>query len=261
MIGTSAADGMYGTVMAVASTPAALIGLTVGRNTRHAPAFLQVRRTYADAIVRAGGTPVLIPPMDDADLLCQALNRLDGLLLPGGLDVEPFEYGEAITHPTVETDPVLDRLELYAARWAVARRVPTFAICRGQQVLNVALGGSLIQDLPAAGVDHPTSAARDDLVHSVSIEPDSRLAAILGCTVLEVNSLHHQAVGRVASGLRVVGRASDGTIEAVEAPDHPWLIGVQFHPEELLDGPSAEPLRHLFDAFVTAAAGRERTAA
>src|SRR4051812_26475168 len=157
------------------------------------------------------------------------------MLFPGGLDVHPTHFGEAI-HPSVTVDEPLDALELKLARWASEREVTTLGICRGQQLLNVALGGSLIQDLPTAGTDHPQSdaAIRDDLAHSIQVEPDSRLAAIFGDTTFGVNSFHHQAINQLGRGLKAVAWSPDGVVEGVESTEHPWLLGVLFHPENLV---------------------------
>jgi len=224
-----------------------LIGLTIGPHAED-PAYLRLRSTYARAVEAAGGLPVLIPPIDDADALHELLGRLDGLVLPGGLDVDPAEYGEQ-PHPLTEVNPELDQHELAVARWATQSRLPTLGICRGQQLVNVALGGSLIQHIDG----HQQPGARSDLAHTITVAPDSHLASILGQTDLMVNTHHHQAVQRVAPGLRAVAWAPDGTIEALESPDQ-WLITVQYHPEDLVAG--HEQSRRLFGLFVEAANSR-----
>ena len=230
-----------------------VIGITVGFDAPTQPEYLQLRHTYADAVSGAGGVPVLLPPMP-AECMDRLLPLLDGVLLPGGLDVEPARYAEA-AHPTVRVDTVLDDLDLRVAAWALDRGVPTLGICRGQQLLNVALGGSLIQDLPSEGLIHPQAprlGPRGGLAHPIELAPGSRLAEILGVTSLEVNSRHHQAVRRLGRGLRAVAWAPDGVVEGVESVDHPWLLAVQFHPEDLLG--FHEPSRRLLDAFVAACA-------
>jgi putative glutamine amidotransferase len=146
---------------------------------------------------------------------------------------------------------VLDELEIAVARWVVERRLPTLGICRGQQLLNVALGGSLVQDLPSEGVDtHRQQAPRHGLAHAFSVEPESRLARIFGETQFQVNSFHHQAVRAVAPSLRAVAWAPDGTIEALESAEHPWLLAVQFHPEDLVG--FHQPSQRLLSALVEA---------
>ena len=230
-----------------------LIGLTVGRDLPDQPSYLRLRATYPAAVEAAGGVPVLVPPLTDPAALRELFERLDGLVLPGGLDVHPRHYGDAETHPTTEVDDVLDELELRVARWAAETDVPTLGICRGQQLLNVALGGSLVQDLPSEGflqTPHRQSGARDALTHTLELAGDSRLAGILGERRFAVNSFHHQAVRAVAPGLRAVGWSDDGLVEAVEGTDHPWLVAVQFHPEDLVG--SHGPSRRLFGALVEA---------
>lgn len=237
-----------------------LIGIPAGlHHDRRGRVYVQLPRAYGSAVEAAGGAPVLIQPLDDAATLDRILGTLDGLLFPGGLDVHPARYGEE-RHPTVTVDEPLDALELGLARRAAERELTTLGICRGQQLLNVALGGSLIQDLPSAGTAHPQSdaAIRDDLAHTVEVAADSRLASIFGATSFGVNSFHHQAVKALGRGLKPVAWSPDGVIEAVESTEHPWLLAVQFHPENLV--PSHEPSRRLFAAFVAACAERSRAA-
>jgi gamma-glutamyl-gamma-aminobutyrate hydrolase PuuD len=224
-----------------------LVGLTVGPED----GYLRLRTTYPRAIEAAGGLPVLVPPMEDTDALADLLERLDALVFPGGLDVDPAEYGEE-PHPATEINPELDQLELAVAHWAVARDIPTLGICRGQQLLNVALGGTLVQHIDGHRQHEPRAA----LAHGMNVEPGSRLAEILGSTDVHVNTHHHQAVHRLGRGLRAVAWAPDGTIEAVESSEHPWLLAVQFHPEDLVE--THEPSRRLFDRFVGAANVRLR---
>lgn len=237
--------------------PRPVIGITVGRHLPASPDYVRLRRTYTRAIVDAGGVPILLPPVDDLSAIGVMVELVDGLLFPGGLDVEPARYTDAPRHPTVVADEALDALETRVAELAVERRIPILGICRGQQLVNVALGGTLVQDIPEElGVAHPQSGpTRDTLVHNVTLEPTSRLAEILGATELPVNSHHHQAVASLGRGLRAVGRSSnDDVVEAIESADHPWLLCVQFHPEDLVPGHA--PSRRLFAAFVRACAER-----
>lgn len=237
-----------------------LIGISIGRHTdRLGRVYNRLPESYGIAITAAGGAPVLIPPITDRAALERIFSALDGMLFPGGLDVHPAHFGEEI-HPTVTVDEPLDGLELQLAQWATEREVTTLGICRGQQLLNVALGGTLIQDLPTHGIEHPQSAAavRNELAHTITVQPDSRLAAVFGDTEFSVNSFHHQAINSLGRGLKAVGWSTDGVIEAVESTEHPWLLAVQFHPENLT--PAHEPSRRLFDAFVTACAERSRVA-
>ena len=227
-----------------------LIGLTVGAaQARDGLEYVRLRTTYAQAVEAAGGLPVLVPPIGDSSALGALLERLDGLVLPGGGDVDPAAYGEPMNGsqpPNVE----LDRLELDAALWAAERDMPMLGICRGQQVINVAMGGSLIQHMDGHAPDGP----REQLHHGLRVAPESRLANVLGFTQLRVNSHHHQAVKRLGAGLVAVAWAEDGTIEGIEAPDRAWLMAVQFHPEDLV--PEHEASQRLFSEFIERA--RER---
>jgi putative glutamine amidotransferase len=225
-----------------------LIGLTVGPENA-ASDYIHLRGTYVRAVEGAGGVPILIPPLTESDALRPVLERLDGLIFPGGLDVDPAEYGES-PHPTVELNPGLDRLELAAARWAAQADIPVLGICRGQQLLNVALGGSLVQHIDA----HRQAEPHGSLSHYIRVEHGSRLADLLGATDLQVNSHHHQAVARLAQGLRAVAWAPDGVIEGVESTVHSWLVTVQFHPEDLVG--FHQPSRRLFAEFVEVCASR-----
>jgi putative glutamine amidotransferase len=221
-----------------------LIGLTIGPETENS-GYLRLRSTYPKAIEQAGGVPVLIPPLKD-ESLAALLQRLDGLVLPGGVDVDPAYYGEARDERT-EVNSGLDQLELTVAQWAVTSDVPTLGICRGQQVLNVACGGKLLQHID----HHRQGEPRDRLVHGLEVEQGSRLAEILG-TRLEVNTHHHQAVraDALGAGLRPVAWSPDGIVEGMEGERHPWLLAVQFHPEDLVG--FHEPSQRLFRAFVQA---------
>ncbi len=211
----------------------------------------------ADAVTQAGGEPVLIPPdLAEAELHTR-FAALDGLILSGGGDVDPACYAAETTPQVGGVDPNRDRTEITLARWALARQKPLFGICRGLQLLNVACGGTLYRDTS----EHPDALPHslyphlpfDLLAHPVTVAPDSRLAAITGSTTFAVNSLHHQACASVAPTLRVVAHAPDGAVEAVELPDHPFALAVQWHPEAL---PAAPESAALFRALVAASNGR-----
>ncbi|MFQ6013978.1 MAG: gamma-glutamyl-gamma-aminobutyrate hydrolase family protein [Anaerolineae bacterium] len=211
--------------------------------------------SYVKAIEGAGGAPVHIPLMMGKTTLRAVYRRLDGLLLAGGKDVDPGFYGEAVHEKCGQVDRQRDETELMLTRWALADGLPILAICRGIQVLNVAMGGTLYQDIEAqmeGALKHTYYPGYpfNLISHEVIVRPDSRLAAALENTKLGVNSLHHQAIKKVASGLRVVARAEDGLVEGVEGEGEAFVLGVQWHPEELVD--DDRRMRDLFRAFVEA---------
>jgi putative glutamine amidotransferase len=177
----------------------------------------------------------------------ETLPQLDGLLLPGGWDVDPSFYGEDRDKQVQETDPELDATELRLFQQAREREIPVLGICRGQQLINVAMGGSLVQHIE----DHDARAiGRKHLAHAVAVDPSSELGRATGNETIRVNSLHHQAVGKLASGLHPTARGEDGTVEGVETDDG-LVVAVQCHPEELTaEFPWA---RSLFERFVARA--------
>ncbi|HJU89950.1 MAG TPA: gamma-glutamyl-gamma-aminobutyrate hydrolase family protein [Gemmatimonadaceae bacterium] len=217
---------------------------------------VRLNASYTRALERVGALPLIVPPLADTAPLGALLDRVDGLVLTGGEDVDPSRYG-AEPHPELgATHEDRDATELALVDQARRRKLPTLAICRGIQLLNVALGGTLIQDIPdqrPSAIPHDPKSARDQRVHDVEIAAGSRLAAALGDTRVRANSFHHQALDRVADGLRVTARAPDGIIEGVEwIADDWWALGVQWHPEELVE--SNERWDHeLFAALVHAA--------
>ena len=226
-----------------------LIALTSRKSTRadtwRVP-VTAVGRTYLDAIVRAGGQPVVLPPLPETfDEVAATLGRFDGVCLPGGPDVGPCHYGAREVHERVSgVDADHDALDLTVARAAVELDVPLLAICRGHQVLNVALGGTLQQHIEDHRYVH----------HGVSLEAGSLVARAIGHTSPTGHSVHHQAIDRLGEGLVVTGRADDGTIEAVELPGRAWVVGVQWHPEDTAADDADQ--QRLFDAFVSAAGGQ-----
>lgn len=200
--------------------------------------------TYSDAVARAGGAPVLIPLR--AGLDGGLARRLDGLILSGGPDIAAERYGAEPHEAMREIRYERDEAELGLLREFLSTGRPIVAICRGTQLLNVFRGGTLVQHLPEilSGANHHGPEQRP-LVHEVALQPASRIAAILGPRV-QARCNHHQAVQRAGTGVRVVGHANDGVIEAIELDDHPFAIGVQWHPETSHDG-------RLFEALVAAA--------
>ncbi len=203
-----------------------------------------VPAAYVQAITRAGGRPVLIPPSEDG--IDETLDAVDGLLFSGGSDLDPELYDQQPHEKTFGVVPERDRAELALLESALARDMPVLAVCRGSQVLNIARGGDLVQHLPDVVGDekhkHTPGTFAD---HDVTLEPDTRIAALLGERA-PVKSHHHQGFGRVGEGLRVGAHAEDGAIEAVEDPSHRFALGVLWHPE------AGEDLR-LFEALVGAA--------
>jgi putative glutamine amidotransferase len=215
---------------------------------------VRLNEAYANALAAVGLIPLVLPPVD-ATMAAAALDGVAGLVLTGGEDVGAEHFGQT-PHPAMGAPHAArDEYELALARAARDRRIPTLAICRGAQVMNVALGGTLIQDIPSllpAAADHDLSTRRTERVHEIAIERGSALANVVGDTSIAVNSSHHQAVDEVAPTLRVSATSPDGVIEAIEpANDDWWMIAVQWHPEELTDTP--EPWdRRLFSAFAEA---------
>jgi putative glutamine amidotransferase len=206
--------------------------------------------TYIESLRRAGAVPVVIPPQpENAE---EIVDGLDGILLAGGEDCDPSVYGEE-RHPSVEPmDPRRQNNDLALARVARERGIPTLGICLGVQMMNVAAGGTLIQDIDSelrTDIEHASEPA-DRHRHDVLVEEGTRLAQIIGDQELNVNSSHHQAIRRVGEGLRVTALAPDGIIEGLEDPSHPFYVGVQWHPEDMAGEGSATSL---FGAFVDAA--------
>ncbi len=212
------------------------------------------------------GAPLLLPVCGDAAVLRRLCGTLAGLLLPGGGDVAPARYGQTAGPTLRAVDEERDEAELCLVGYAMEDDLPLLAICRGLQVLNVALGGTLLQDIPSQMVgalvhSYGTTVPRDAPQHTVSLESGSCLAAALGrgrpLAQVAVNSFHHQAVCELAPSLRVVARAPDGVVEALERPDRSFVIGVQWHPEEMAAGDPATKAA-LLAAFVAACERRRR---
>jgi putative glutamine amidotransferase len=218
---------------------------TLRRQGEPPHAEMALGMTYLRAIERAGGMPVVLPPLgEDADLL---LDRLDGVCLSGGPDLDPAAYGAADRHAELgPTEPALDAFELALARAADRRGIPLLGVCRGAQALNVARGGTLRQHVPGHRQLEPGTV----VTQHVDIAAGTLLARVAGAGTLAVNSFHHQAVDVLGRGLRVSARAPDGTVEGIEAPGSAFVLGVQWHAETL----AAQPAHlALFEALVGAA--------
>jgi putative glutamine amidotransferase len=234
-----------------------LIGITCGtfRDREWCPPIHGHRQTYIDSVVMAGGAPLLFPLVDDETVVRSLYDRLDGILLAGGCDIDPVYYGEEPLPQLGPVDALRDKVEMWLARWAAAEGKPVLGICRGMQVLNVALGGSLYQDIPSQlqpEYIHDGSYACENwthMVHDLRVEPSSKVAQVFDVTTFPINSLHHQSLKVVAPQLRPVGWAPDGIIELVEGVNGHFLVGVQCHPEALQA--EADPRwRRLFKYFV-----------
>jgi putative glutamine amidotransferase len=240
--------------------PHPIIGITT-RTAPVAPSLLpsaMLQMSYINAILEAGGVPVMIPSALTENGWMQLFKHLDGIMFTGGGDIETgLFHGEP--HPAVYgVDSARDLIELGLARLVVNEGLPFLGICRGLQITNVALGGTLYTHIPD---QHPNAVlhefpgddsieARTALVHPVRVEEGSHISRILGEPILYVNSLHHQGIKEMAPGMKAVAFAPDGLVEAVELPEHPFGIAVQWHPEWLTD---QLPIRRLFKAFVDAA--------
>ena len=218
-----------------------IIGIPCGtfRDRDWCPPSHGHRQTYVDAVVRAGGVPLLIPLVADEEVLRALYDRIDGLLLAGGRDVAPSFYGENEHEHLGEVDELRDEVELPLTRWAAEDGKPILGICRGIQVMNVALGGTLYQDINSQienASNHSISYAKEDwtyFAHDLRVDPDSKLAQMLGVTAFATNSLHHQSVKDIAPGLRAVAWSPDGVIEGLEGTNGHFIVGVQCHPEAL----------------------------
>jgi putative glutamine amidotransferase len=215
--------------------------------------IVAARARYTAAIDRAGGQPLVLPPFGEDDSMSErasdVLSRVDALVMVGGADIDPARYCEARHDETAGVDALQDSFEFALLEAALAIDLPVLAICRGMQALNVVLGGSLVQHLP----DDPSRDAHRKVHHEVHLADDSIVARVVGAIDLHGHSVHHQAVARVGDGLRVTGRAPDGTVEAVEF-DRGWVVGVQWHPEDTAEHDPQQSA--LFAALVAQASAR-----
>lgn len=235
-----------------------LVGVTIGSDHGRESHF-SLRKDYVRAVEAAGGLPVVLAPGRPEDVK-DLLGHLQGLVLSGGEDVDPSLYGEKAHETVTDVTPERDVFELALAREALRQDLPTLAICRGQQVLNVALGGTLIQDIPssvAGAADHDPGGERWELTHEVRLLPGSKLRQVLGEDRVAVNSSHHQAVKDLGAGLVATAWATeDGIVEGLEAKDRRFVVAVQWHPESLWD--RRPGFQSLFEALVTEAGAGAR---
>ena len=221
------------------------------------PGVIDMGPNYTDAVEKAGGVPVLLPPTGSPELARDMIAHVDGLLVPGGPDIAPSRYGQRKHKTHKPLHPRREKFWFEALAAANERQLPVLGICLGSQLLNVGRGGSLIQDIPSQWekpLKHVKAKGEKRRLHDVVVEPGTMLAAIVGPGRLEVNSSHHQAVDRPGDGLVVAARATDGVVEATEDPNHPFYLAIQWHPEGL---PRRRKHRALFEAFVRAAGGQK----
>lgn len=234
--------------------PKPLIGLTCGiHHEQNGTIFYGSLPSYTRALQAAGGLPVLIVPNLDKDTLREIYERVDGVLLTGGGDVDPAVYGLSSETELRTVDPDRDTTEIDVTRWAAEDDKPLLGICRGIQVMNVAMGGTLYRDIATEfgqTIDHDLDSqkSRDFQGHTVAVRAGSQLATLLGETHPSVNTMHHQAIRVLGDGLTPVATSPDGLIEGVERDGAHFFVGVQWHPEELYQ--YSEPMRRLFEGFV-----------
>lgn len=236
--------------------PSPLIGITTGSSLSNTGAYEHsLSDKYVQAVLRAGGIPVIIPAGLSNGQLTELVERLDGLMLPGGGDIAPALFNGRL-HPSIYgIDENRDALELKMVRLAAQQGMPFLGICRGAQVINVALGGTLYTDIEAQKPgaerhDYHNGFSRDKIAHVVKIKPGSLLSTVINGTELSVNSLHHQGIDAIPTNLQPVAHAADGLVEAVELRNHAFGLGVQWHPEWLVESPGNQSI---FNAFVKAA--------
>lgn len=232
-----------------------LIGLNCRYDSDQEHAVVDQIRLYVPyyrALLAAGALPLIIPAIADRTILSEYLDTLDGFVFTGGLDIPPEAYGQTKHPKTQECDPNRFACDKLLAELLLHRDTPVLAICMGQQLINVVYGGTLIQHIETETRHTPVKPGQN-IFHPITIEENSLLHQALGVTELEVNSGHHQAVDRPAPGLRILARAPDGIVEAVQMTDKAFFLGVQWHPERIADRPEQ---RRLFKAFVAAASPR-----
>jgi len=232
--------------------PACTVAVTASIRPDGDTSRVRLTAAYVTALENAGLIPLIVPPLSSADAAAAVLDSVAGLVLTGGEDVDPARYGEKRHEKVRAVNLARDATETALIQEAQARGTPVLAICRGIQILNVALGGTLVQDISSqcnTSIVHDEEGARDSRSHEITIEPGSLIAKAVGAEHVTVNSFHHQSVQRVADGMRVTARSPDGIIEGLESTDEDWwVMAVQWHPEEMTE--SAEPWdRGLFKAF------------
>ena len=232
--------------------PACTVAVTASIRQEGDTSRVRLTAAYVTALENAGLVPLIVPPLSSDRAAAAVLDSVSGLVLTGGEDVDPARYGEERHEKLHSVNAARDATESILVEQAKARGMPVLAICRGIQILNVALGGTLVQDIASqceTNIAHDEDGPRDSRSHEITVEPGSLIAEAIGTEHLTVNSFHHQSVKRVAEGMRVTARSPDGIIEGLESTDADWwVMAVQWHPEEMTESP--EPWdRGLFKAF------------
>ncbi|AZR72319.1 hypothetical protein BBF96_02270 [Anoxybacter fermentans] len=233
-----------------------VIGITSSQQTVNDPLEFTLPKLYVRAIENVGGLPLILPIIDkDVALIAEMVERVDGILLTGGVDVDPMLFGEEPHTEMGRIDPERDFFELHLAKIALEKNLPILGICRGCQVLNVAAGGTIVQDIPSFyGKDkvhkHKQTAPRWYPTHSVEIVKGSKLEAIFKTNKITVNSYHHQSVKEPAPGFIVSAKAKDGIIEAIEGIEYKYALGIQWHPELMWQ--KYPQFKNLFQSFIDA---------
>ncbi len=209
-----------------------IIGIT--GNFSYGEDLFWLKRHYIASVNRAGGVGIILPPTEDIDILNHYINMCNGFLFSGGGDIDPNYWGEMPDRSLGEINPLRDSFEYKLAQKVLGSSRPILGICRGCQLLNVAMGGTLIQDI-SSRISHTQRAPRDYTFHAIVIDEGSILRKIINASSIRVNSFHHQAIKKLGEGLKVSALAPDGIIEAVESTKHSFVLGVQWHPESLTD--------------------------
>lgn len=233
-------------------TQACTVAVTAGTRQDGETNRVRLTAAYVTALENAGLIPLIVPPLSSARAAAGVLDSVAGLVLTGGGDIDPALYGETRHEKVHSVNAARDATEAALIQEARSRGMPVLAICRGIQMLNVALGGTLVQDIASqckTDIAHDEDGPRDSRSHEIAIEPGSLIASAVGAEHVTVNSFHHQSVKKIADGMRVTARSPDGVIEGMESTDAKWwVMAVQWHPEEMTDSP--EPWdRGLFNAF------------
>ncbi len=231
----------------------AIIGISCGfKDTREQNIVLN--NDYINAVKKTGGIPIIIPPHLEIEALKSFKNKLDGLILSGGGDIDPFFFGEEPNFNINRIDPIRDKIEIELVKWSIKEKIPLLAICRGIQIINIACGGTIIQDLNQKNdknqnhLKHQQQAPRRYPTHTVYLKKNSVFSDIFKAEEIKVNSFHHQAIKEPGDNLEITGRAADKVIEGIALNNHPFGIGVQWHPERMFDHYPEQ--RNLFKQFI-----------